>query len=78
MLLRKGVYPYEHMDEWEKFNEKTSEKEECCSINFCNLNMDNITDTDHMHAKIVCKDLKVLKLWTGVTGSKVQKWYKRV
>ena len=40
--------------------------------------MDNITDTDHMHAKIVCKDLKVLKLWTGVTGSKVQKWYKRV
>ena len=22
MLLRKGVYPYEYMDEWDKFNEK--------------------------------------------------------
>ena len=20
-LLRKGVYPYEHVDDWEKFNE---------------------------------------------------------
>ena len=23
MLLKKGVYPYKHMDEWEKFNETT-------------------------------------------------------
>ena len=22
MLLRKGVYPYEYIDEWDKFNEK--------------------------------------------------------
>ena len=22
MLLRKGVYPYEYMDGWDKFNEK--------------------------------------------------------
>ena len=23
MLLRKGVYPYEYMDDWKKFNETT-------------------------------------------------------
>ena len=29
MLLRKGVYTFEYMDDWEKFNETTlSEKEE--------------------------------------------------
>ena len=54
MLLRKGVYPYEHMDDWEKFNETTSlEKEEFYS----NLNMENIIDTNYTHAKRVCKDL---------------------
>ena len=35
LLLRKGVYPYEHMDSWEKFNELNSE-----------LNLEDITDKD--------------------------------
>ena len=26
LLLRKGVYPYEHMDSWEKFNETSLTK----------------------------------------------------
>ena len=52
MLLRKGVYPYEYMDEWEKFDEtKLPQKEEFYS----NLNMEHITDADHIHAKRVCK-----------------------
>ena len=43
LLLRKGVYPYEYMDEWKKFNKtKLPEKEEFYS----NLNMEDITDAE--------------------------------
>ena len=52
MLLRKGVCPYEYIDEREKFR-ATSMPEK-----YINLNMEDITDVDYMHAKIVCKDLK--------------------
>ena len=56
LLLRKGVYPYEYMDECEKFNEKPlPEKEEIYS----NLNMEGITD---MQAKRVCKDFEIKML----------------
>ena len=56
MLLRKGVYSYEHKDDWEKFNETAlPEKEEFYS----NLNMEEITDADYMHAKRVCKDFEI-------------------
>ena len=49
-MLRKGVYPYEYMDIWEKINETTlHEKEEFYS----NLNMEDITDVDYLHAKRV-------------------------
>ena len=59
MLPRKSVYPYEHMDEWEKFNETTlPEKEEFCS----NLNLEDITDADYVHAKRVCKDFEIKNL----------------
>ena len=44
------------MDEWEKFKETAlPEKEEF----FCNLNMEDITDVDYMHAKRVCKDFEI-------------------
>ena len=58
-MLRKGVYPDEYMDDWEKSN-KTSlpEKEKFYS----NLNMENITDTYYMHAKRVCKDFEIKNL----------------
>ena len=48
LFQRKRVYLYECMDDWEKINETTLfEKEEFYS----NLNMDDITGTDYMHAK---------------------------
>ena len=40
LLLRKGVYPYGNMDDWEKFNETSlPEKEYFCS----HLSMEDIT-----------------------------------
>ena len=56
LLLRKGVYPYEYIDNWEKFNETSlPEKEHFYS----DLNMEDITDADYAHAKRVCKDFEI-------------------
>ena len=42
------VYPYEFMDDWEKFNETSlHEKEDFYS----HLNIENITDTEYTHKK---------------------------
>ena len=58
-MLRKGVYPYGYMDDWEKFNETTlPEKEQFHS----NLNMEEIIDADFMHGKRVCKDFEIKNL----------------
>ena len=55
LFLRKGVYPYEYMDDWEKFNETSlPEKEDFCS----HLNMEDITGADYAYAKRICKDFE--------------------
>ena len=52
LLLRKGVYPYEYMSDWEKFNETSlPEKKDF----YRHLNMENITDADYAYAKRLCK-----------------------
>ena len=58
-MLRKGVYPYEFMDDWEKIN-KTSlpEREEF----YCNLNMEKIRDSDYNNAQRICKDSEIKRL----------------
>ena len=59
MFLRTGVYFYEYMDVWEKFNKPSlPEKEEFYS----NLNIEVIRDADYMHAKRVWKDFEIKKL----------------
>ena len=59
LLLKKGVYPFEYMDYWEKFNKTTlPEKEEF----YNNLNLEGITAADYMHAKKVCKDFEIKNL----------------
>ena len=55
LVLQKAVYPFEYMDDWEKFNETwLPEKEDFYS----HLNMENITDTGYTHVKRVVKILK--------------------
>ena len=59
MLLRKGVYPCEYMDGWDKFNETSiPNKESFCS----NLTMENIIEKDYIHANNVFKTFKLNNL----------------
>ena len=51
LLLRKVVYPYEYMDNWERFNETLPSKEAFYS----NLNIENIDDIDYIHGNNVFK-----------------------
>ena len=45
MLLRKGVYPYEYMNEWKMFNETPLPKKDGF---YSKLKTENITDADYM------------------------------
>ena len=54
LLLRKGVYPYEYMDNWETFDETSLPDKKAF---YSSLNMENITDGDHRHTKRVFKNL---------------------
>ena len=47
MLLGKGVYSYEYMDSWEKFDETALPSKEAF---YSNLNLENISDEDYAHA----------------------------
>ena len=50
LLLRKGIYPYEYKDDWERFYETIlPEKEDFYS----HLSMDDINDADYAHSKMV-------------------------
>ena len=54
LLLRKGVYPHEYKDSWERFDETSLPDKEAF---YSSLNMEDITDADHRHTKIVFKNL---------------------
>ena len=55
----KGVYTYEYMDDWEKFNEKSlPEIEDFHS----HLKMEDIIDADYAHINRVCKDSEIKNL----------------
>ena len=51
-LLRKGVYPYEYADNWERFSEISLPSKEDF---YSNLNMEDINDIGYRHANNVFK-----------------------
>ena len=59
LLLRKGVYPYEYMDNWEKFDETSLPDKESF---YSSLNMENINDIDYRHGNNVFKKFKLKNL----------------
>ena len=59
LLLRKGVYPYEYMDDWERFDETSLPNKESF---YSNLNMGNIEDIDYRRGNNVFKTSKLKNL----------------
>ena len=53
LLLRKGVYPYEYMDSWERFNETSLPDKKYF---YSELNLEDITDKDYSHAQKVFEE----------------------
>ena len=59
LLLRKGVYPYEYVDNWGRFSEISLPSKEDF---YSNLNMEDISDIDYRHAINVFKVFKLENL----------------
>ena len=59
MLLRKGVYSYEYIGEWDKFNEKVLPGKDSF---YSNLTLENISEIDYAHANNVFKKFNINNL----------------
>ena len=59
LLLRKGVYPYEYIDSWEKFNEISLPPKEAF---YSELNLEDIKDEDYEHAQKVWEVFEIKNL----------------
>ena len=56
--MQKGVYPHEHMDDWEK-NKETSLPEKDF---YSHLNIEDLINAHYTHATRVCKDFEITNL----------------
>ena len=56
LLLRKGVYPYEYMGSWKKFNNPVPLDKK---YYYSELNLENISDSDLDHVKNVINTFKI-------------------
>ena len=58
-MIRKGAFPSEYVDSWEKFNETALLPKNDL---YGNLNLENISGEDYVHAKKVCDVFKIKNL----------------
>ena len=56
LLLRKGVYPYDHMSSWDRFSDKSLPPKSAFDNK---LNESSISDADYTHAQKVWKTFKM-------------------
>ena len=59
LLLRKGVYPYEYMDSWKRFNETELRSKDKF---YSTLNLEDISDDDYAHAINVSNTFNISNL----------------
>ena len=59
LLTRKGIYPYEYMSSWDKFEESQLPLIEAF---YSNLNMTNVSEDDYQHAQKVWKEFGIHNL----------------
>ena len=59
LLLRKGVYPYEYIDDWNRFDEEQLPNK---SDFYSGLNMEEISDIDYRHAEKVFNKFNIKNL----------------
>ena len=57
LLIRKGIYPYEYMEDWNRFKETALPPKEAF---YSKLNMSGVSKQDYKHARRVCREF-VLK-----------------
>ena len=56
LFLRKGVYPYEHIDSWKRFRDQLLPDKESF---YSKLNKEHITDEEYAHAQKVWDTFKI-------------------
>ena len=59
LLTRKGIYPYEYMSSWDKFEETQLPPIEAF---YSNLNMCNVSENDCQHTQRVWKEFGIRNL----------------
>ena len=56
LLIRKGIYPYEYMNSWDRFNETKLPNKETF---YSNLNTSGVSNKEHEHACKVWNEFKI-------------------